>query len=120
MSSDKQTSDKHDETSPLGIDISTLASLIASTAVTTTTNGDGTGDSNAVAEEPTDELGTEELKELMNRIEAANNIADGVEDRLNGILEYLDGLLCSLETKGEGKENCGPKDTGTHDRSDNS
>lgn len=119
MSSDKQNSNQDDEASPLEIDISTLASLIASTTIITT-NGDGTGDSGA--EEPTDELGIEELKELTNRIEAANNIADGVEDRLNEILEHLDGLLCSLETNGEAKENRVAKDTGTHsthDRSDN-
>lgn len=120
MSSDKQTSSQHDGTSLLEIDISTLASLVASTTVTTTTNGNGAGDLGATAEEPIDELGIEELEELVNRIEAANSIADGVEDKLNGILKHLDGLLFSLERKEEGKKNRDSKDSGAHDRSDNS
>jgi hypothetical protein len=109
MSSDKQTSNQSDGKSSLEIDISTLASLIASTTTTSTTNGARTDDPGTVAEEETDELGMEEVEELMSRLEAANGIADGVEDKLNGILEHLDGLLSSLEAKGETKENDGSK-----------
>jgi hypothetical protein len=111
MSSDKHTSNERNEASSLEIDISTLASLIASTTTISTTNGARTSDHGAVAEEETDELGMEEVEELMNRIEAANGIADGVEDKLNGILEHLDGLLSSLEAKGETKENDGSKNS---------
>ena len=107
MSSDKQTSNQSDEKSSLEIDISTLASLIASTTMTSTTNGARTKDPGTVAEEEADGLGMEEVEELMSRLEAANGIAEGVEDKLNGILEHLDGLLNSLEAKGETKEDGG-------------
>jgi hypothetical protein len=107
MSSDKQTN-QHNEASSLETDISTPASLVASTTVTTTANGDRAGEPETVDGGEADELGVEEVEELMRRIEAANSIADGVESKLDGILEHLDGLLGSLETRGEGKENGDP------------
>ena len=107
MSSDKKTSDQPDKTS-LEIDISMLASLIAST--TTTTNGGKTVDPDTVEGENIEELGVDEVEELIRRLEAADGIANGVEDKLNGILEHLDGLLSSLETTGEKKEEGGPAD----------
>jgi len=108
MSSDKKTSDQPDKSSPLEIDISMLASLIASTA--TTTNGGKTDDPELVEGEKIEELGVEEVEELIRRLEAADGIANGVEDKLNGILEHLDGLLSSLEATGEKKEDGGPAD----------
>jgi len=108
MSSDKKTPEQPNQTPSLEADISTLASLIASTT-TATTNGDRTDDPEAVDGGKIEELGVEEVEELIRRIEAANGIADGVEDKLDGILEHLDGLLSSLGTKGE-TENGGPTD----------
>ena len=104
MSSDKQTPNRRNEPSSLESDIAALASIIASTSKATNANGDG-----AVEPEIADaaELGTE-VEELIRRIEAANGIADGVEDKLDGILAHLDGLLNSLEERGEAKEIGGP------------
>ena len=111
MSSDKQTPNRQNQASSLESDISALRSLIASTKpTTTTTNGDGTGDPEAVDGEENGELGAQEVEELLRRLEAANGIAEGVEGKLDGILEHLDGLLNSLEGAGETKENGGPTD----------
>jgi len=109
MSSDKKTPDQPNQTSSLEADISTLASLISSTT-TTSTNGDRPDDPEAVDGGENEELGMEEVEELIHRLEAANGIADGVEDKLDGILEHLDGLLSSLGARGETKENDGPID----------
>lgn len=106
MSSDDQATNQPDQTSSLETDISALASLIAST--TTTTNGDKTGNPETVDGDDTEELGAEDVEELIRRLEAANGIADGVEDKLDGILEHLDGLLSSLEATGEAKGNGAP------------
>ena len=108
MSSDKKTSDQPNKPSSLEGEISALASLIALTK--TTTNGNKTGDPETAQGEEIEELGAEEVDELIRRLEAANGIADGVEDKLNGILEHLDGLLSSLEATEEKKENGGPAD----------
>lgn len=109
MSSDEQSSNQRTQASSLDVDISTLASLINPTA--TKANNGQTGDHEIADEEQIDELGTEELEELMDRINAANDLANGVEDKLDGILEHLDGLLGSLEAKGEAKEKSSSKDT---------
>lgn len=113
MSSDKKTLDQPNESSSLDIEISTLASLIASTAITTastTTNGDRTSDPGTVEGEEVEEPGVEEVEELIRRLEAASGIADGVENKLDGILEHLDGLLNSLEANKETKEDDSPTD----------
>lgn len=105
MPSDKKSSD---EPSSLETDISALASVIASTAHTT--NGGKTGDPQTVEGEEADELRAEEVEELIRRLEAANGIADGVENKLDDILKHLDGLLGSLELPGERKETSGSTD----------
>lgn len=103
MSSDKQaSSNQHNEPSSLEVDIATLASLVAST---TDANGDSAAEPEIVDGE---ELGMEEVEELIHRIEAANGIADGMEGKLDGILKHLDGLLSSLEATGETKDSDGP------------
>lgn len=103
MPSDKKPSD---EPTSLETDVARLASLIAST--TPTTNGGKTGDTQTVQGEEVEELGAEEVEELIRRLEAANGIADGVENKLDEILKHLDGLLGSLESPGEKKETSGP------------
>lgn len=108
MSSDKKTSDQPNESSSPEIDISVLASLIASTTITT--NGEKTGDSGTAEGEEVEELGANEAEELLRRLEAVNGIAIGVEDKLNQILEQLDGLLSSLEETGEKRQSGGPAD----------
>jgi len=110
MSSDKETPNRPNQTSSLESDISALASLIASTKPTTTTNGDRTGDPETVDGKESGELRAEDVEGLLRRLEAANGLADGVEDKLDGILEHLDGLLSSLEATGETKEDGGPID----------
>jgi hypothetical protein len=110
MSSDKQTSDQRDEPPSLETDIARLASLITPTSKATSANGDRTVEPEIADGE---ELGIEEVEELIRRIEAANGIADGVEDKLDGILEHLDGLLSSLEATGEAKESDGPTESQT-------
>lgn len=109
MSSDKQTTNRPKQTSSLEADISALASLIASTKkpTTTTTNGNGTGNPETVEGEEIEELGAEDVEELLRRLEPADGIAEGVEGKLDGILEHLDGLLSSLEAKESGS---GPVD----------
>jgi hypothetical protein len=42
-----------------------------------------------------------DVSKLLGRLENANGMAQGVEDKLDHLLEKLDGLLASLETKGE-------------------
>jgi len=108
MSSDKKTSDQPNESSSSEIDISVLASLIASTTITS--NGDKTGDSRTAEGEEVEELGANEAEELLRRLEAVTGIAVGVEDKLNQILKQLDGLLSSLEEIGEKKQSGGPAD----------
>ena len=103
-------SDEPNKPTSLETDISTLTSLITST--TPTTNGGRTGDPQTVEGEEAEELGAEEVEELIRRLEAANGIADGVENKLDEILKHLDGLLGSLESPGEKKEDSGP--TGPH------
>lgn len=108
MSSDKKNSDQHNEPSVLEADIAKLASIVASNSEATNTNGNGTGEPETVNGE---ELGMEEVEELIRRMEAANGIADGVEDKLDGILQHLDGLLSSLDAKGETKVGSGPAES---------
>ncbi|KAI0652736.1 hypothetical protein C8Q79DRAFT_886428, partial [Trametes meyenii] len=38
-----------------------------------------------------------DVSELLRRLEAAEGIADGVESRLDGIMDHLDNLLGDLE-----------------------
>ncbi|KAI0352236.1 hypothetical protein OH77DRAFT_1428784 [Trametes cingulata] len=40
-----------------------------------------------------------DVAELLRRLEAAEGIADGVESRLDGIIDHLDNLLGDLETR---------------------
>ncbi|KAI0779030.1 hypothetical protein BD413DRAFT_124573 [Trametes elegans] len=40
-----------------------------------------------------------DVAELLERLDAAEGIADGVESRLNGVIDHLDGLLSELETR---------------------
>ena len=94
MSSDKKTPNQTNGIPSLESDISRLTSLLASTSPTSTTNGNETDNPETVDRE-IDELGTEEVEELIRRMEAANDIADGVENKLDGILEHLDELLSS-------------------------
>ena len=46
-----------------------------------------------------DESDPENVAELLKRLEAAEGLADGVEDRLDGIIDHLDTLLSDLEMK---------------------
>ncbi|KAJ3476203.1 hypothetical protein NLI96_g11316 [Meripilus lineatus] len=39
-----------------------------------------------------------DVAELLSQLETANGIAEGVESRLDGILQHLDGMLHSLES----------------------
>jgi len=111
MSSDKQTPNKPNQTSSIESDIAELTALVASTKTfTAKTNGDRTGDPEAVDGEEIGDLGTEEVEELIRRLEAANSIAEGVEGKLDGMLVQLDGLLSSLGARGKPKENGGPTD----------
>ena len=111
MSSDKKTPNQTNGIPSLESDISRLTSLLASTSQTSTTNGNETDNPETVDRGEIDELGTEEVEELIRRMEAANDIADGVENKLDGILEHLDGLLSSLGAEGEVKENNSPTDS---------
>ena len=81
--------------------------LIASIVTAATTNGDRAGDPGAFDGYDIGELGVEDVEELIHRLEATNSVAGGTEDKLNGILQHLDGLLNSLETTREMKENGG-------------
>ncbi|PIL31080.1 hypothetical protein GSI_05776 [Ganoderma sinense ZZ0214-1] len=49
--------------------------------------------------EDVDESNPEDVAALLKRLEAAEGLADGVEDRLDGIMEHLDMLLTDLEAK---------------------
>lgn len=40
-----------------------------------------------------------DVAELLRRLEAAEGIAEGVENRLDGIIDHLDNLLGHLETQ---------------------
>ena len=42
---------------------------------------------------------SENVAELLKRLEAAEGLADGVEERLDGIMGHLDTLLTDLEAK---------------------
>ena len=111
MSSDKKTPNQTNGIPSLESDISRLTSLLASTSPTSTTNGNETDNPETADRGEIDELGTEEVEELIRRMEAANDIADGVENKLDGILEHLDGLLSSLGAEREVKENHCPTDS---------
>ncbi|KAL1950901.1 hypothetical protein VTO73DRAFT_50 [Trametes versicolor] len=45
-----------------------------------------------------------DVVELLRRLEAAEGIADGVESRLDGIIDHLDNLLSDLETQTAAKQ----------------
>ncbi|PSS02361.1 hypothetical protein PHLCEN_2v4054 [Hermanssonia centrifuga] len=53
--------------------------------------------------EPGDSLDEPDIEELLRRLESADGIARGVEDRLDDVIGNLDGLLESLES-GLGEE----------------
>lgn len=53
--------------------------------------------------EPGDSLDEPDIEELLRRLESADGIARGVEDRLDDVIGNLDGLLKSLES-GLGEE----------------
>ncbi|KAG1813997.1 uncharacterized protein BJ212DRAFT_1365002 [Suillus subaureus] len=44
---------------------------------------------------------TEDLMEILARLESADGMAKGIEEKLDGILGTLDNLLTSLETRDE-------------------
>lgn len=44
---------------------------------------------------------TENLMEMLARLDSADGVAEGIEGRLDGILGTLDNLLTSLETRDE-------------------
>jgi hypothetical protein len=44
---------------------------------------------------------TEDLMEILARLDSADGVAKGIEGRLDGILGTLDNLLTSLETRDE-------------------
>jgi hypothetical protein len=46
-----------------------------------------------------DSNGTDDLTEILARLESADGIASGVEGRLDELLETLDNLLISMETR---------------------
>ncbi|KAI0829082.1 hypothetical protein BC628DRAFT_1417433 [Trametes gibbosa] len=45
-----------------------------------------------------------DVVELLRRLEAAEGIADGLENRLDGIMDHLDNLLYDLETQTASKQ----------------
>ncbi|KAG2099817.1 uncharacterized protein F5147DRAFT_582448 [Suillus discolor] len=45
--------------------------------------------------------GTEDLMEMLARLDSADGVAEGIEGRLDGVLGTLDNLLTSLETRDE-------------------
>ncbi|KAM5538331.1 hypothetical protein V8D89_007933 [Ganoderma adspersum] len=49
--------------------------------------------------EDIDESNPENVAELLKRLEAAEGLAGGVEERLDGIMDHLDTLLTDLEAK---------------------
>ncbi|TFK79497.1 hypothetical protein K466DRAFT_437781, partial [Polyporus arcularius HHB13444] len=53
-------------------------------------SGGGSGDPEADGEE---------VAELLRKLEAAEDIADGMEERLDGIMDNLDDLLSDLEAR---------------------
>ncbi|KAI1791960.1 hypothetical protein LXA43DRAFT_1094043 [Ganoderma leucocontextum] len=52
--------------------------------------------------EDVDESNPENVAELLKRLEAAEGLADGVEERLDGVMDHLDTLLSDLEAKQAG------------------
>ncbi|KAG9019119.1 hypothetical protein FRB90_006187 [Tulasnella sp. 427] len=44
-----------------------------------------------------EDLGEEEIMELLRQMEEADGIASGLEDKLDGLLENLEGMLKGLE-----------------------
>ena len=49
--------------------------------------------------EDIDDSNPENVAELLKRLEAAEGLAGGVEERLDGIMDHLDALLGDLEAK---------------------
>ncbi|RDX44302.1 hypothetical protein OH76DRAFT_1359843 [Lentinus brumalis] len=58
-------------------------------------SGGGSGDPEADGED---------VAELLRKLEAAEDIADGMEERLDGIMDNLDELLSDLEARTGGGE----------------
>lgn len=48
------------------------------------------------------EMSDEEILELLRKLEEADGVASGIEDKLDGILENLDSMLDRLEGRAEG------------------
>ncbi|KAH9854377.1 hypothetical protein C2E23DRAFT_71423 [Lenzites betulinus] len=48
-----------------------------------------------------------DVVELLRRLETAEGIADGVESRLDGIMDHLDNLLHDLESRTAPKQDAG-------------
>ena len=65
-------------TQPLEVDIALLQKLLS---------------------EDIDESNSENVTDILKRLEAAEGLADGVEERLDGIMDHLDMLLTDLEAK---------------------
>lgn len=55
-------------------------------------------------------LGDEEVMELLRQMEEADGLASGIEDKLDGLLENLEGMLKGLETPQTTDEKAGKGD----------
>lgn len=53
-----------------------------------------------------------DIAQELRRIEAAQGIADGMEDRLDGLIGNLDKLLESLQAPGDGPATSKPQSSG--------
>ncbi|KAG7099974.1 hypothetical protein E1B28_001767 [Marasmius oreades] len=51
--------------------------------------------------DPEQELSESNLNELLEQLQKAEGVMDGVEDKLNSVMGQLDSLLETLEKKGE-------------------
>ncbi|CAL1694914.1 unnamed protein product [Somion occarium] len=52
----------------------------------------------AMLDRSADPINDTDIAELLRQIETANGVAQGVESRLEGVLDHLDALLDSLES----------------------
>ena len=55
--------------------------------------------SQILSQDPNDDSDLADIAELLRKLEAADDLADGVEERLDGIIDNLDALLSDLETR---------------------
>ncbi|KAF8600915.1 hypothetical protein BDV93DRAFT_559008 [Ceratobasidium sp. AG-I] len=62
---------------------------------------------NSVLAREGEEMNERDLAQLLKELEAADNVADGVESKLDNLLKNLEGMLGGLEGAGQ-KDNDGP------------